>query len=396
MNLDSKQFRAILVLGYNFALHLARSFFSRSKDDQLKKFKEYFKEDGITPFSKQELEELKKVSACTACGECVSHCRVSLVSKGEFLGPEHFVLSSTRSSPDFAKDVPNLFLCALCMECEPICPEEVPVAQMVRTMRRTLCRLNPDLIQTRYPLIYKNFNEYGNPFGKAMQANFPRVEKGKDLLFLGCRERAFGGGPLWIELFSKLGVDFGFMDELCCGGLFFDIGADMENGLEGKILKTKARRVVAVCPHCETVLRGKLKGEIEVISPIDVFLERFEKIKNAPRPNGRVVFHDPCWLARGIGNIEEPREVMKRLALEVVEFERAKEFAPCCGAGGGLEFYSPELSEMMASERVECARELSASIVTACSGCFSRFKGVGDKKGVKVYRLEEMVLRAIY
>ena len=56
--------------------------------------------------------------------------------------------------------------------------------------------------------------------------------------------------------------------------------------------------------------------------------------------------------------------------VELVEMYRIKEYAWCCGAGGGVIDAYPEFNAFTAAERVKEARETGAeAIVTACPWC---------------------------
>ena len=60
--------------------------------------------------------------------------------------------------------------------------------------------------------------------------------------------------------------------------------------------------------------------------------------------------------------------------VELVEMERIKEAAWCCGAGGGAREAYPEFSEWTASERIEEAESTGAdALVTACPWCERNF-----------------------
>ena len=48
----------------------------------------------------------------------------------------------------------------------------------------------------------------------------------------------------------------------------------------------------------------------------------------------RVTFHDPCYLGRGNDVYESPRDLVRRLGVNLTEMKRNKRTALCCGAGG--------------------------------------------------------------
>jgi Fe-S oxidoreductase len=69
--------------------------------------------------------------------------------------------------------------------------------------------------------------------------------------------------------------------------------------------------------------------------------------------------------------------------VELVEMERNKEAAWCCGAGGGAKEAYPAFSEWTAGERIEEAESTGAdALVTACPWCERNFiDAVRGRKG---------------
>ena len=49
---------------------------------------------------------------------------------------------------------------------------------------------------------------------------------------------------------------------------------------------------------------------------------------------GKLTFHDPCYLGRQNGVVEEPRQVLTQAGSSLVEMPRHGRKSFCCGAGG--------------------------------------------------------------
>ena len=102
------------------------------------------------------------------------------------------------------------------------------------------------------------------------------------------------------------------------------------------------------------------------------------------------------------GVYEPPRNLLKNIpGLELIEMPRRREFAWCCGAGGGVIDAFPEFSLWTASERIEEAEFTGAqAIVRACPWCERNFSDAisnmqtsGNK--MEVFDITELVSKAL-
>jgi Fe-S oxidoreductase len=86
-----------------------------------------------------------------------------------------------------------------------------------------------------------------------------------------------------------------------------------------------------------------------------------------------VLWHDPCQLGRGLGVYEAPRAVLTRvLGRAPGEFPSSREKAVCSGAGGLLPSTMPEVARLIASARLNEARQATAvGRVVVVTGCAS-------------------------
>ncbi len=85
----------------------------------------------------------------------------------------------------------------------------------------------------------------------------------------------------------------------------------------------------------------------------------------------RVTYHDPCYLGRANDVYESPRDLIRRLGVNLVEMKRNKKSALCCGAGGAQMFKEPEKGDKDINVlRTEDALETQPQIIaTGCPYC---------------------------
>jgi Fe-S oxidoreductase len=116
---------------------------------------------------------------------------------------------------------------------------------------------------------------------------------------------------------------------------------------------------------------------------------------------GQMIIHDPPKkFRRGAGGIyEPPRDILKSIpGLNFVEMYRIKEYAWCCGAGGGVIDAYPEFAAWTGNERLKEANAVGAeAIVSACGWCKRNFtdatKEYGEK--IKIYDIIELLQMAV-
>ncbi|MFH1646595.1 MAG: (Fe-S)-binding protein [Chloroflexota bacterium] len=247
-----------------------------------------------------------------------------------------------------------------------------------------------------------------------------------------------------VNLLKKAGVDVGIMgaDETCCGGRAYELGyaGELTKYAEHQIETFRTAGVKAVvtpcsdCYACFKVLYDKIgkKPGIEVYH-ITRYLDKLIKegrLKLSKKVPLNVTYHDPChlgrlgepwvhWQGREIkvmgqmivhdppkqyrrgasGVYETPRDILKSIpGLDLVEMYRIKEYAWCCGAGGGVIDAYPDFATWTGAERLREAKAVGAeAIVSACPWCKRNFldaaKETGDK--IQVYDIIELVEMAV-
>ncbi len=245
-----------------------------------------------------------------------------------------------------------------------------------------------------------------------------------------------------VKILQKAGVNFGIAGdaETCCGGRAYQMGykEDFLNQARKNmdmIKKAGIKTVVTACAdgyQAFKVLYDKynLKGDLEVLH-ITEYIDKLikdGKLKPRKKVNIPVTYHDPCHLGRlgepwihwegkkipgdrfvfdppkeyrrgTKGVYEPPRDVLKSIpGIKLTEMTRIKEYAWCCGAGGGVNESNPGFARWTAQERIEEAVSTGAeAIVTACPWCEKNFNEAIKESGssLKVYDIVELVEKAI-
>jgi Fe-S oxidoreductase len=244
------------------------------------------------------------------------------------------------------------------------------------------------------------------------------------------------------KILKKAKVNFGIAgnNETCCGGRAYQMGYRKDFLKQAKknmalIKKAGVKTVVTACAdgyQAFKVLYDKygLKGELEVLHISEYMDKLIEegKLKLRKKVDLSVTYHDPCrlgrlgepwihWEGKKIpgdrfvfdppkvyrrgtqGVYEPPRDVIKRIpGVNLTEMTRIKEYAWCCGAGGGVNASNPGFAQWTARERIEEAGSTGAeAIVTACPWCEKTFNEAIRETGssLKVFDIVELVQKAI-
>ena len=140
----------------------------------------------------------------------------------------------------------------------------------------------------------------------------------------------------------------------------------------------EVKRIVTGCPHCFNTLKNEypeLGGNYEVVHHTQLIQELLNtgklKIEGGEFKGKKITFHDPCYLGRGNGEYEAPRQLIQALDAELVEMKRCKTNGLCCGAGGAQMFKEAEKGNKEVNvERTEDALAVKPSVIaTGCPFC---------------------------
>ncbi len=242
-----------------------------------------------------------------------------------------------------------------------------------------------------------------------------RGEKPEYLLWVGCACAYDLSAQKMIRSLVKLlniaGVTFGILgDEEQCTG---DPARRAGNEFVFQMLALQniellnsygVERILCVCPHCYNVLKNEypdLGGTYEVVHYSTLLSEliRQGRLSIGAKSKERITYHDSCYLGRGNGEYEAPREVVRALYEELTEMERSRERGLCCGAGGAQMFKEEETgTKRVSRQRTEEIIATGAKIVALncpyCKIMLSDGLNTADADTqVKLYDLSELILQ---
>jgi Fe-S oxidoreductase len=349
-----------------------------------------------------------EIRKCMRCGFCRAVCPVfeemkmeSGVARGKVQIIKG-VLEGAIAPSDLA--VERMFQCTTCRNCFEDCPAGVEVDVLITRARE---EFGDVLHKEAFEGIERSTMERGNPYGEVM----PEWDgKSANLAYFpGCTGQF--RAPEIVEATRKVlkasGEDSGLIPDICCGSILYRLGkkdlAEERARENARLLAERGVRTLVVsCSGCYRTFRMEYadlfeEAGIGVVHLLDHIKEKVVdgtlKLTEIPET---VTYHDPCHLGRHLGVYDTPRQVLEAIpGIELVEMERTREEARCCGAGGGMAAGFKDLSEGIGRKRVRDALETRAgTLVSACPFCYRQLKTTSDKK-IKVKDISMLIAERI-
>ena len=383
------------------------------------------------------LEE--RSSGCVLCGSCYGHgpanpmedtpgpkekCPPYEFYRFQRHTPKSRWLMSQRVFHGLDPITPELkeviYACTNCLMCQELCgvrddgygPWDITVA------------MREEIIEKEGPIdahrsLYQGLKQHDHPW------SLPKDQRGAwaeglglknlgtlsatTLLFAGCSaDRPSGrrGTIALAKLMQKAGEDFVILgsEEKCCGLYAFDLGFRREyERLKAVNLTTinsaGIKKVVVACGSCQRIWREYAKtAEIEAVHGVEYVAQLIHsgRLKFAKTISKKVTYHDSCHLGRGCGVYDAPRNILRTIpGLELVEMERNRRWAWCCGGGGGVPEADPDLAQWSATDRMREAKETGAELVLTSSALCQRSFADLKQPALPVQDLLEFVDQAL-
>jgi Fe-S oxidoreductase len=345
---------------------------------------------------------------CVECGRCQVNCPAW--GAGKELNPKTIILQTQDAllAGDRGRKLGEvysekvLWQCTTCGACENQCPVGIEHLPILIGSRRGLVSNGdaPDYLGAMYNNLERRSNIWGlgydqrTKFVQSAALEIFDPARHDVLVWLGCAGSFDADFQKSLRsLFGILRakeVKFGVLSkERCNGDPAKRTGNEYmyQELATGNIEDLKAagpKKILTSCPHCVKTIGDDYKKfgyEVEIVHSSVYVEELLRSAKaSAERPAERdvVTFHDPCYLGRYAGKVDEPRALLTRFGADIKEPERNRENPFCCGAGGGLLFADKEEEpgSRISDVRFKQLQATGANtVVTACPFCSIMLKG---------------------
>lgn len=346
------------------------------------------------------------MNKCNRCGFCFDlsglgkyrMCPVNDVkgfqsysAKGRLILAAALLDGKLKPSEDVSKHV---FMCCDCGACEHNCFFSLELGNIFDALKAHT--VQHGIVLKDHELMLDKVQKFDNIFGQPHKKRFEWLrqkpkEKAETVYFVGCttslaRTRIAKAN---YNIMERAGLDFAVLEnEQCCGFPLLSAGQTELAKTFAKrnvdeIEKLGAKKTVFSCPGCYRMFKKeypKLLGQLpfEAVHTSELYGELLDsrKLLLKRQLSSTVTYHDPCHLGRHMGVYEPPRKILEQISgLRLSEMTRCREYAYCCGAGGGnLPQAFSEVSGDIAVKRMNEAVETKAQmLVSSCPACSSNF-----------------------
>lgn len=345
---------------------------------------------------------------CVECGRCQVNCPAW--GAGKELNPKTLILQTQDALLAGQRDrklgeiysEKVLWQCTTCGACENQCPVGIEHVPLVIGARRGLVSNGdaPAYLGGMYNHLERRRNIWG--LGYELRQKFIETAgletfdpaRHEWLVWLGCAG-AFEADyqkslRALFEILRARGLTFGVLEKEACNGdpakrtgneyMFQELANQNVEALKaGRVTK-----ILTSCPHCLKTLGEDYRRfgyDAEVVHSSVLVASLMRDVRPGGGSGGSrssVTFHDPCYLGRYAGHVDEPRELLVRFGADIKEPVRNRDNPFCCGAGGGLLFADKEEEpgSRISDVRFKQLQDTGAStVVTACPFCSIMLKG---------------------
>jgi Fe-S oxidoreductase len=351
----------------------------------------------------------KTMEMCSACPSlCQSACPVFLQEGNRSVSPWGMMQTLNRVRKDdleFTPDVAKLsYHCTTCRGCMDQCEHDIDITPILLEARNEAVKegLAPDEIQG----FIEKFHRHNNPYSKDLLHKLRGILDDKyfniesDVVYYAsCTTIAKCPEVIkdTFSLFDKLKIDFVgiYADPIqCCGYPLHSAGAeyDFVDVAEVNFHALKNHKLIITgSPACAHTLKTTYDkydlGLKDKVITINQFLKPYLKNLNyniKDKIRSKLMFHDPCYLSRHLGEADLPREMIAKMSgFSPIEFFENKQHTSCSGQGGCYSITSTEAEDITKNRLRECYEKKVNTLITQCPSCVYKMRKNSKKIVVK-------------
>jgi Fe-S oxidoreductase/nitrate reductase gamma subunit len=388
--------------------------------------------------------------ACMECGRCQDACPAfqsdkPLSPKMILFNMEQHLLKNKKRIKDKKRDdlpalVPavhtegEIWTCTTCGACMHVCPVEIEHIQKIVGLRQSQV-----LMKSKFPAelnaFFRNTETNANPWGigfakradwtEGLEVKLIQDHPDAEYLFwVGCAgsydEEGKKIARAFVTLLEKAGIDFAILgaEEKCCGDSARRLGNEyLYQTLAAEVIELfsqyKVKKILTICPHGFNTFKNEYPQLLDLVpairdqakahfKTIAVYhhveflhkLIRERRLKIESQAVEALTYHDPCYLGRHNGLLDEPRELLAGLAgQKVIELKNSREHSFCCGAGGGLMWTEESLGKRINHMRAEEVIQSGArAVATACPFCLTMLRDALKDKGKENIKVKDIAV----
>lgn len=312
---------------------------------------------------------MNELEQCVECGLCSRDC---LLLKELGVSPKQLAARGIGATEAFS--------CALCGVCEAACPMKLSPKEMFAEGRRQavasgemdLSEQNC-LMPDRPHNLMRTYREYyGIDYSDIVVQG-----RAESCFFPGCTLMTYAP-ELTRAVYHRLKQSCGCkgMLEECCSKPLSLMGlpdrADQAvTGLVEKLKEHGVAELIVACPGCYYELRKSLAASGIRLRTV---YEALPPVQGAPADMRRYTVHDSCPdRTEGIFG-RQVRAFLDWKKLALTEMAHFGADGLCCGSGGMISRFRPDLTEQMVAQRMAEAKAAGADVLLGyCMSCVAKF-----------------------
>ncbi len=367
------------------------------------------------------------IQLCYHCHKCTAGCPAAFAME---YGPDRILRLIQFGQRERLLSSRDIWLCLECEMCGAHCPNEIDIGEVMIALKEVaeetgyrvedcqqLRELLADYLVQRPEAVIDdrlctgigrlnslsqtittahNISGDDNTDRLIWSQNLERIPPGLEgkqgaeiVYFVGCVAsffpRSYRVPQALTSILDASGLDFTTLggQEWCCGYPLLSMGRleQARTLIQHNVTQVKelgASRVVFACPSCYHMWKfvyPEVLGEeigLEVLHATELLDELITQgAIELGEMDLRVTYHDPCDLGRKSNVFEPPRRVLQGIpGLTFVEMSSSGHISECCGGGGNLESFDPDVVSEVSLRRIDRACEIEAQVITsACQQC---------------------------